>query len=81
MSPSRNQLTEEKVPFISFKAVWQPFPGWNPCACVTKEGSNIASKISSIAPCTILSLRDAMPRGRVLLPFDFSISILRAGLN
>ena len=81
MSPSINQLTEEKVPFISFRAVWQPLPGRNPCACVTKEGSKIASKISSIAPWTILSLGEAIPRGRVPFPFDLGISILLAGLN
>src|SRR5882762_92795 len=75
------QLTEENVPFTSFKAVWHPLPGLNPCACVRKVGSNIASRIKSIVPCTILSLGDAIPKGRVPLPLGLGISNLRAGLN
>ena len=80
MSPSIIQMLESKLIFTCLRAEWQLFPDLNPWELSEKVGSKMASRISLMHSCTILSLGGAIVRGLVP-PLALGIWILLPGVN
>lgn len=79
ISPSTNQFTPPQF-LISFRAVWHPLLGLNPCEVFRNFPSNIVSITIFIDCWMILSRGLPTPRGLVL-PFGLGISTLLTGLG
>lgn len=79
ISPSMNQETPFHL-LIDLSAEWHPLPGRNPCDSLLNRGSRIASSVSLIACCTILSLGLPTPSG-LSFPFDLGMRTFLTGLG
>jgi hypothetical protein len=78
MSPSITHVIGLNLSLMYLMAEWQDLSGRNPWDVSKNVGSNIACRIIRAASWTILSLGEAIVRGRVP-PLGLGIRILRCG--